>query len=340
MKPVNPMSSSSWTPADLLQLSGGYWSACALHAGVKLDVFTPLAEHPLTAQAVAEILKTDPRGLSMLLNALSAIGLLDKSGDTYAATPFSADYLAHSSPNYLGHIINHHHHLMAGWAHLDESVKSGGPIRERVSHTCDEHMRESFEMGMFNLAMLLAPRIVPNIDLGGRQRLLDLGGGPGTYAIQFCRHNPGLEAVVYDLPSTRRFAEKTISRFGLTDRITFEDGDFIAAGVSGRFDVAWLSHILHGEGPKGCAVILEKAMAALNPGGMILIQEFILDDTFDGPPFPALFSLNMLLGTSAGQSYSQTQLMEMLAAAGAIDIRRIPLDLPNGAGVISGTVAG
>lgn len=189
---------------------------------------------------------------------------------------------------------------------------------------------------MFNLAMQIAPRIVPEIDLSGRRRMLDLGGGPGTYAIHFCQAYPELHAVVYDLPSTRCFAEKTIASFGLGGRIRFEAGDFDDQEIPKGFDVAWLSHILHAEGPSGCANILKKAMAALEPGGMILIQEFILDDTLDGPLFPALFSLNMLLGTPDGQSYSQVQLLEMLSAAGAGDLRRLPLDLPNGAGVIVG----
>jgi SAM-dependent methyltransferase len=272
------MENTSWTPADLLQLSGGYWSACALHAGVKLDVFTPLADRPLTAQELAGMLKTDVRGLTMLLNALAALNLLEKRGSAYVTTTFAAEFLSRTAPKYLGHIILHHHHLMAGWAELDEAVRSGGAIRERVSHGGEE-ARESFLMGMFNLAMQIAPRIVAGIDLVGRKRLLDLGGGPGTYAIHFCRHNPGLTAVVYDLPTTRRFSEQTIARFGLSDRIAFEEGDFLAGDIRERFDVAWLSHILHGESPQGCAVILEKAVAALEPGGLIMVQEFILDDT-------------------------------------------------------------
>jgi hypothetical protein len=331
------MENTSWTPADLLQLSGGYWSACALHAGVKLDVFTPLADRPLTAQELAGVLKADVRGLTMLLNALAALNLLEKRGSAYVTTAFAAEFLSRAAPKYLGHIILHHHDLMSGWAELDEAVRSGGAIRERVSHGGEE-ARESFLMGMFNLAMQIAPRIVAGIDLAGRKRLLDLGGGPGTYAIHFCRHNPGLTAVVYDLPTTRRFAEQTIARFGLSDRIAFEEGDFLAGDIRERFDVAWLSHILHGESPQGCAVILEKAVAALEPGGLIMVQEFILDDTLDGPLFPALFSLNMLLATPAGQAYSQGELCAMLTAAGVKGLQRLPLDLPNGAGVLVGTV--
>lgn len=332
------MEKNEWTPAELLQLSGAYWSTCALHAGVKLDLFTPLAEGALDAPRMAERLGCNERGLAMLLNALTAMGLLSKEGDRHAATPFAARFLARSSPEYLGHIILHHHHLMASWLHLDEGVRSGRPVRDQVSRTDDATVRESFEMGMFNLAMLLAPRIVTSIDLAGRRRLLDLGGGPGTYAIHFCQQNPRLTAVVYDLPSTRPFAETTIARFGLADRIEFRDGDFIAGEIEGRYDVAWLSHILHGEGAEGCAVILRKTAAALDPGGMVLVQEFILDDGRDGPLFPALFSLNMLVGTTAGQSYSQGELTAMLTAAGFEEIRRLPLELPNGAGVIAATV--
>jgi SAM-dependent methyltransferase len=330
----------SWNPADLLQLSGGYWSTCALHAGVKLDLFTPLADRPRPVHELAEILNTDSRGLGMLLTALAAMDLLEKIGDAYAATPFAAEHLSRTSPKYLGHIILHHHHLVTGWARLDEAVTSGGPVRDRVSLVDDEGARENFLMGMFNLAMQIAPRIVGSVDLSGRRRLLDLGGGPGTYAVHFCQQNPRLSAVVYDLPTSRRFAEQTVARFGLADRIEFQSGDYLADDVEGRFDVAWLSHILHAESPEGCATIIRKAVKALEPGGVILVQEFILDDSMDGPLFPALFSLNMLLGTTAGQAYSRGELFAMLAAAGVTGLQRLTLDLPNGAGLIAGTLPG
>ena len=328
------MDQPTWNPAELLKLSGGYWSACALHAGVKLDLFS----HAGTLSELAQATASDARGLEMLLNALTALGLLAKNGERYAPTAFAAEYLGRSSPRYLGYIILHHHHLMAGWSRLDESVRSGAPLRGAISHAGNATERESFEMGMFNLAMQIAPRIVAKIDLHGKRRLLDLGGGPGSYAIQFCQANPQLTATVYDLPTTRPFAEKTIAAFGLGDRITFVAGDFISDDVPGGFDVAWLSHILHGQGPDECAVILQQAVAALEPDGMLLVQEFILDDTMDGPLFPALFSLNMLLGTEQGRAYSQEQLEAMLTAAGIGSLRRLEIDLPNGAGVLAGIV--
>jgi len=323
--------------AELLQISNNYWSACALHAGVKLDLFTPLSACPHSATDLADLIGCDSRALAMLLDALTAMGLLEKTGASYAAAACAAELLSRASPAYLGHIIRHHHHLMASWLHLDEAVLTGGPAAERSSAGEDE-IREDFLLGMLDLAMLTAPRIVPLIDLSQRRRLLDLGGGPGIYSIQFCRRNPHLAAVVYDLPATRSLAEATIDRFGLSGRIVFAAGDFIRDEIPGRFDVAWLSHILHGEGPTGCARILDKVVSAVEPGGMVLIQEFILDDTREGPLQPALFSLNMLLVTPSGQAYTEGELAGMLSTVGVREIHRLPLDLLNGAGVIAGFV--
>jgi SAM-dependent methyltransferase len=330
------METTVWTIPDLLQLSGGYWSTCALHAGVKLDLFSVLDGTARTAAEVAQMRRTNPRATGMLLDALSALGFLEKRGNTYVATLFAATNLSKTSSGYMGHIIMHHHHLMSGWARLHETVTTGVPIREGVSHGDDETVRESFLMGMFNLASQLAPRIAQTIDLCGRYRLLDLGGGPGTYAIHFCLANPELSAVVYDLPTTRIFAEDTIARFNLSPRIAFTPGDFHVDPVPAGFDAAWLSHVLHANGPEACTALLGKAVAALNPGGILMLQEFILDDTKDGPPFPALFSLNMLLGTEDGQSYSQLELTSMMTEAGLSEVTRLALELPNGAGVMTG----
>jgi hypothetical protein len=236
----------------------------------------------------------------------------------------------------MGHIIRHHQHLVAGWARLPEAVQNGGPLRTEDSHSTDEELRESFLMGMFNLASQLAPHITRAIDLSGCRTLLDLGGGPGTYAIHFCAANPGLNSIIYDLPTTRSFAEKTVARYNLSDRIGFRAGNYHTDDLPEGCDAAWLSHILHIDGPRACAALLDKTVTALAPGGILMVQEFILADSKDGPLFPALFSLNMLLGTEAGQSYSQGELTALMAEAGLSGITRLTLELPNGAGIMVG----
>jgi hypothetical protein len=145
-----------------------------------------------------------------------------------------------------------------------------------------------------------------------------------------------MTAVVYDLPTTQTFAEGTIARFDLTSTISFSSGDYHVDPVPEGFDVAWLSHVLHADDLDACNMLLRKAVASLDPGGVLMVQEFILDDAKDGPPFPALFSLNMLLGTESGRSYSESELVDMMKEAGLTDVHRHVLELPNGAGVMRG----
>ncbi|MEW6258852.1 MAG: methyltransferase [Thermodesulfobacteriota bacterium] len=322
-------------PGSLLEISGAYWKTCTLHAAVKLDVFTIIGPERLTEVEVAERLEADPRATGMLLNALCAMNLLEKRDDTYMNTRMSSAFLSKDSPRYVGYIIQHHRHLVASWNQLDVAVKTGKPVRSRAQFS-DPEVREAFLMGMYNIAMQTAPRVVGQLDLGGRKRLLDLGGGPGTWAIHFCLKHPEMTATVFDLPATEPFAIRTIERFGVSDRIRFVAGNYLEDAIPGRYDLVWLSQILHGEGPESCVDIIRKAVDTLSSGGMILIHEFMLENSLDSPPFATLFSLNMLLGTDSGQAYSERQLSDMLIQFGIQNIHRIPVHTPNDSSVLAG----
>jgi SAM-dependent methyltransferase len=331
------MDDSTWNASTLIRLSGKFWEICTLHAAVELDIFSAIGDSQLSATQISGKLDTHPEATERLLNALTAMKFVAKSENAYSNTLAARKYLIKNSPDYVGYIILHHRHLVDSWSKLDITVKSGEPLRNRSS-IGDESVRESFLMGMFNLAWNLAPRLIPYIDLSGCQHLLDLGGGPGTYAIQFCLKYPQLKATVFDLPTTRIFAEKTIANFNLSHRIQFIGGDYGEDQIPGRYDVAWLSHILHSENPQDCKKLIQKAVSVLEPGGTIIIHDFILNNAMDGPLQPALFSLNMLLGVRGGRSYSQMQLTEMLTNQGVKNIRRIPIPDYEDSGIIIGNV--
>ncbi len=326
-----------WTPGKILEVSGYYWKTCTLHAAVKLDVFSIIGSYPRKVAEIAHEIGADRDATQRLLNAVCALGLLAKDEDGYIGTEAGMTYLDRSSPRYLGHMILHHHHLVESWFQLDQSVLSGSPVCNRTAFS-DDQRRESFLMGMFNNAMLLAPALVASVDLDRPGRFLDLGGGPGTYAIHFCRRYPEMSATVFDLPTTEPFARETVAAFDLSDRIDFHPGNYLEDELPTGFDVAWLSHILHAEGPEACRRILERAAKSLAPGGRLLVHEFILDDTRAEPLFPALFSLNMLLGTEEGRAYSESELRELMAGAGLKEIRRLPFRGPTDSGIMTGTV--
>lgn len=328
---------TEWSIGNLLATSTAYWRGCALQAGVRIGIFSVINNQRLNLKDIADQIDADMRGTEFLLNALAAMGLLKKEENYYENSPEARSYLCSDSPHYIGHIILHHHHILDGWAQLHDAVKFGRPVEMRSYG--EESERESFLMGMFNLAMGIAPKLSSEIDLTGRHHLLDLGGGPGTYAIHFCLANPNLSAVIYDRPTTEPFAMETVAKFNLSDRIKFEGGDFNTDAISGGpYDVAWLSHILHSLGPEECQTLLNKTAAAMEPGGLLLIHEFILDNPKDAPEFPALFALNMLIHNQEGRSYSEEELHSMLTRAGLKNIYRHSFHGPNDSAIIYGEV--
>ena len=332
------MEEQPWNIGRLMATSGSYWHACALHAGVKLEIFTHIGSDALDAAAIAQRIGANLRGVEILLNALAAMHLLEKRDGRFENSAFARATLDKTSPQYVGYMIKHHHYLVESWAQLDQAVLTGQPVRNSAV-TGDDDRRESFLMGMFNTAMGSAPQVAEAIPLADRHRLLDLGGGPGTYAIHFCKANAQLQAVIYDLPTTRPFAEKVVGQFGMSDRIEFVGGDFLADPLPGSYDVVWISHILHAESPDQCHTLIQKAASALEPGGMMIVHDFILENSMDGPLFPALFALNMLTGTPAGQSYSEAQIIDMLSGAGIVRTQRLPFCGPTESGIITGIKA-
>ncbi|MCL2761526.1 MAG: acetylserotonin O-methyltransferase [Desulfuromonadales bacterium] len=325
-----------WTAPKLMEFSGSYWNIATLYAGVNLDVFTQIGERDISAAELSKAVNSDERGLAMLLDALVAMNLLQKHDNKYKTTPFSFSHLSKNGSDYLGYILQHHHQLMAGWTKLDKAVKSGHSVREKTSDTDNSLERESFLMGMFNIASQQAPKIVKALNLSGKLRLLDLGGGPGTYALSFCRANDEMTAIVFDLPTTKPFAEKVISSMGMDSRVKFVGGNFYSDDIPSGFDVVWISQILHSESTENCRKLIKRAMDSMKAGGTLYIQEFILNEEKSGPLFPALFSLNMLLATDGGQAYSGKEIMGMMKEAGFVNLQRLDIELPNGAGIISG----
>lgn len=327
--------SKKWNPGMLSSVSGAYWYGCTLQAAVRLQFFTGLASGGRTANELSLQLECAERPTELLLNGLAAMGLLVKNGSLYTNSEEAQELLVVSSPKYMGHIILHHHHILDGWAQLDTVVKTGEPVKKR-SHG-KEIERESFLMGMFNIAMGIAPEIARKIDLSSRMRLLDLGGGPGTYAIQFCLAHPELKAVIFDRPTTEPFARATAQRFEVSDRIDFVGGDFTTDPIEvGEYDVAWLSHILHSNSYEQCEDIIAKTVDSMADGGLILVHDFILDDSKDGPVFPALFSLNMLVANTDGRAYSKAEIGEMLTKAGVEAVEHHDFCAPNDSSILYG----
>lgn len=332
---MEQISKRKWDQESILKLSGQYWAAFALHAAIELDIFTLLDEEGMTIDEIATELSLSKRGTKALVCALHALGFLEKEGEIYFDSREAVEYLSKNSPEYLGYMIKHHHYLSKYWINLPEAIKTGKPVRKRIQKRSDKEL-EAFLMGMFNNASLIAPKVADLINLKEAKRLLDLGGGPGTYSIHFCLKYPNLKATIYDLPQTKKFAEKMILNYGLTERIEFKSFDYTKSSILEKFDVVWISHILHSEGEKVVQKIIKKSVKALNKNGQIYIHDFFLNEDGSSPLYPALFSLNMLIGTKEGKSYTIKEIQEILNKNGFVSIELINFEGPSQSRIIKG----
>ena len=180
----------------------------------------------------------------------------------------------------------------------------------------DEASVRAFIWGMHAIARDLAPLVAAKLDLKAVRRLLDLGGGPATYAITFAQVNPELKATVFDLPMPIEIARENIAKNGLTDRVDTLAGNFLQDDIGTGYDFIWVSQILHSHDEEQSKLIIAKAVAALTPGGTLAIQDFYLNPDGASPTGAAMFGVHMLAVTPRGRAYTHTEVAEWMQAAG------------------------
>ncbi len=322
---------------DLMRLVHGFEAAKILLVANDLELFRHL-DTERTAPNLAGTLEVDPRALELLMNALAALGLLEKHGDAFRNSEVTASCLGDAG--YRGHIFRHIHHCWDSWNDLAGVLRRGRPelVREdAILHDREEWNRD-FIRGMDDVTRELAPQVVAQLDLGAARHLLDLGGGPGTYARAFLTVHPQLASVtIFDLPFALAVASERLAGFARRDDVQLAPGDFHADRLGSGFDVVWISQVLHSQDEAGCRDLLDKAVAALNRDGLLLVHEFLLDDARTAPLTAALFAVHMLVMTAGGRAYSGAEIAGWMRERGLVDIevRRVSDDT----GVVKGRKA-
>ncbi len=293
----------------------GYRAARALHILCGLGVFTRLAERgAMPADDLAAACGADAAVLGKLLIAGAAMGLLDKDGDRYRNSALSDAYLVEGRPRYQGHIIAHSAMVWDVWGDLP---KTAG--RPELFNVDEATKHRNFILGMHDITMSGRGELfLAALDLTERQSLVDIGGGPGTYSILSCQRYPQLRATVFDVPKTIAITRKMIAQHGLSERIGVREGSWETDDFGRGYDAALLSNVLHGPLSKA-PTILHKAYAALEPGGLLAVQEFVLNDQKTAPLVPALF--NVMVG-----AYSRAELTAEIEKAGFGDVRTVGQD--------------
>jgi predicted O-methyltransferase YrrM len=313
-------------PDDLNEIIRAFMPSRAVLTALELDVFTAVGRGA-SAEQVAQKTHADARATEMLLNALVSLKLLEKRDGTFFNTAASARFFSADSRDNARCGLIHTAHLWHGWSRLTECVRAGTSVG---AGTREGNWVSAFIVAMDRNAKERAGAVVKAVGTGGIKHMLDLGGGSGAYSIAFARAIPGLESEIIDRSEVVPLAQENIEKAGLAQRITTRVGDMLRDPLGQNYDLVLASAICHMFSPAENQQLLRRAYDALAPRGRLVVQDFILEPSKTAPRAAALFSLNMLVGTQAGSSYSELEYESWLREAGFSDVRRVRLPGPSG----------
>lgn len=301
----------------LMQMAVGYWRSQVLFTALELGVFDQVGPDGLPAVEISRQLGTAAEHTERLLNACATLGLLRKCDGRYFLSSLAERHLRTGAPDYVGHWLAFVADCYRPWGRLTEVVRGGTPAessREQLQRG-DAYTRLLI-LAMHDYALGPGRHAVERLDLAGRRRLLDVGGGPGTYSIILCNKHPELAAEVLDLPCVLPFTRRIIAEHGMEGRVGCRVGDYHQDDFGSGWDVVLLSNVLHQETPEGCCSLLRKAHAALKPGGLLVIQLSFLNREKDGPAWSVLQGIQLAVLSEGGRTYSLEEILGMLPECG------------------------
>ncbi|HUI30333.1 MAG TPA: methyltransferase [Candidatus Acidoferrales bacterium] len=307
--------------------------ARVLLTAYELGLFTIIGDEPRPSEEIARLAGTNPRATDRLLNALCASGYLQKKAGSFSNTPLSSRFLVRGKPNYLGGLM-HQVHLWNTWSQLTGVIRRGTRAAGREPASGAEWL-EAFIAAMHMRAKHQASPIVKLIDLKGVSHVLDVGGGSGAFSFAFVRAKRELTATVFDLPGVVPLTRGYIEMEDLGDLVSVVAGDYTVDALGKNFDLVFMSAIIHSNSARTNRELFHKAFEALNAGGRLVVSDYMMNNDRTSPAAGAYFSLNMLVGTTEGDTYTESEVRGWMEEAGFRKVRRTNTNM--GADLMIGT---
>lgn len=318
MKSPDNASASTAGPDPVMRLARSFMESRVLLTAAELDLFTLLARQPATAEDLATAHHWRLRPLTVVLDALAGMGLLEKSYDVYHCPEEVESRLSADSIDSLIASVLHVADLWEAWSGLTVQVAGGKPGAPARPDTL-----QAFIDSMHAIARPLAARLVAAVKPAGAKRLLDVGGASGTYTMAFLAVEPNLRVTLFDLPEVIPLSRGRLEAAGVLGRVSLVPGNYLNDPLPGGHDLAWLSAVIHSNGPEENLALYRKVADALVPGGRIVIRDHVMSEDHTAPRAGALFAVNMLVATRSGRTYAFHEISGALTEAGFRDVRLI-----------------
>jgi len=328
------------SPDPVFQMLTGFFASKTLMAAVEMDVFTKLDGRQVTGQELQQLLALESRPAQVFASALVSIGLLDSKNGKFSNSQISATFLSKKSPAYMGGFVRMcDERLYKGWDSLSWSLANNKPVEVKKGGDAESLFNdaksdrsveaiEKFTHAMHGVSIGPAMALAKAFDFSKYKSMIDIGGGSGAYSINVAKEYPNMSATVADLGPVCKVAEVYIAQYGLSGRVKTTQLDFWKQDIPKGHDVAFLSHIIHDYDEEKGMTLLKKIHSSLNPGGAMIVSEWMLNDDKTGPVPSAMMGLNMIIETNGGRNYSFTEISEMLKKAGFENIEKRPLAGP------------
>lgn len=305
---------------DFMATARGFMKSRIIITAAELDLFTKIDDSCDSAEKIAAKTGWNQRALERVMDCLVTFGLLKKEGRAYSLTEESGCYSSKRPSSALPMLL-HMKRLWETWSGLTDVVKLGPASESKPPVPMDMDNRRAFIGAMHAIGKNLSEEIAASLDLSGYRRLLDIGGGSGTYTIAFLKREPRLRAVIFDLADVIPMAKERITSEGLRERAELQAGDFYSDELPKGCDLALLSAIIHQSSYRQNVELFGKIYRALDPGGTLLIRDHIMNGERTVPPQGAIFAINMLVNTRGGDTYTFEEVEQGLKEAGFTAVR-------------------
>ena len=312
-----------------------YWpmmKSAAIIAAGELGVFAALGHGPLSTEELAARLPSSNDGTERLCAVLVQAGYLVRGADDRLGNSAHAqEWLAQAGDTDLSSGLRWFAHAWRLMSDLSSAVVSGAPKAVLWDlMEANPGMGPSFAAYMKDHAAGVIDDVQRAVDLpAGATTLLDVGGSHGLHAAAFCRRSPALRAVIYDLPVSLANTRDLLATWGVSDRIRCVEGNIVQDEIAGTFDVITYFLVAHNQSDADNARIVQKMARALNPGGLLVIYEYVRDpaarfSVSAAEASASAFDLTLLVETGT-RTHTAERITAWLHDAGLKDIVRTDL---------------